>query len=426
MVQRSINQRSNQNRTNMGSSATQYDVIIVGAGIVGSALACALGGSDLKVAVIEGRPLDSDWPEQIDTVEGFDCRVSALTLASQQFLQSLAVWPLLAEHRLSAYQHMHVWDAEGTGSIDFHADEIHQAALGHIVENTITMAALLQVLQQQRNVALFSGVKLQSMDAIESQAEANEHLLTLDDGRKIQAKLVVAADGGQSIVRQLAGFTLREWDYGHQAIVCTVACEQPHQQTAWQRFLPEGPLAFLPLATATASQQFCSIVWSALPDYADRLMAMGDKAFSLALQQAFESKLGEVQAVSRRFAFPLRQRHAIDYIKPGLALVGDAAHSIHPLAGQGVNLGLMDVQVLAEELLRAQQRQLDIGSELVLGRYQRRRKTENLAMMAAMDGFKRLFEQPSLPLRWARNTGMRWLDKAGPLKRRIMRRAMGL
>jgi 2-octaprenylphenol hydroxylase len=426
MVRRLISQDNKQERTSMGSSAKQFDVIIVGAGVVGSALACALGGSDLKVAVIEGRPLSSDWPEQNDTVDGFDCRVSALTLASQQFLQSLEVWPLLAEQRLSPYQHMHVWDAEGTGSIDFHADEIHQPALGHIVENNITMAALLQVLQQQPNVELFSGLKLQSMTAVEALAAGNEHAITLADGRQLQAKLVVAADGGQSIVRQLAGFTLRQWDYGHQAIVCTVACEAGHQQTAWQRFLPAGPLAFLPLATAAGGQQFCSIVWSTLPEYAERLMAMDDKAFALELQQAFESKLGEVQAVSRRFAFPLRQCHAADYIKPGLVLVGDAAHAIHPLAGQGVNLGLMDVQVLAEELLRAQQRQLDIGSELVLARYQRRRKPENLAMMAAMDGFKRLFEQPSLPLRWLRNTGMRWLDNAGPLKRRIMRQAMGL
>ncbi|WP_101758515.1 UbiH/UbiF/VisC/COQ6 family ubiquinone biosynthesis hydroxylase [Oceanicoccus sp. KOV_DT_Chl] len=403
-------------------SRDQYDVIIVGAGIVGSTLACALGGSGLNVAIIEAQTINNEWPSLTASVEGFDPRVSALTVASQQFLQQLNVWSLIQQQRVSAYRHMHVWDADGTGSIDFNAADINQPALGHIVENRLTATALIHVLQQQRNIDIIAPVKVASMTAL----EAGGYQLVLADGRNVQAPLVVAADGANSFIRQQLQFEMREWDYQHQAIVATVATEKSHQQTAWQRFLPEGPLAFLPLATeADSEQSFCSIVWSAVPDYAQELMAQSDSEFSSSLAAAFEHRLGNIQAVSRRFSFPLRQRHAIDYVKPGIALVGDAAHTIHPLAGQGVNLGLMDVQVLAEEIVRAQARQLDVGSLAVLQRYQRRRKAANLTMMASMEGFKRLFAENALPVRWARNTGMKWLDGVGPLKNRIMRGRWG-
>jgi 2-octaprenylphenol hydroxylase len=399
-----------------------FDIVIVGAGMVGSALACALGGSGLSVAVIEAQvPLD-EWLEQNDTIAGFDTRVSALTLAAQKFLQQLGVWSAIVERRISAYQRMHVWDAEGTGSISFAAQEINQPALGHIVENRLTATALWKKMQQHKNLQIIAPAKLSALTPIKN----NSYSIMLEDGRQLQAGLVVAADGGYSKVRSLAQFAVREWDYGQHAIVATVETSLPHQQTAWQRFLPAGPLAFLPLQTRAGTEQLCSIVWSVLPDYAEHLMGLNDKAFADCLADAFEHRLGDITAVSRRFSFPLRQRHAVDYIKPGLALVGDAAHTIHPLAGQGVNLGLMDAQVLSEELLRAKRRQLEVGSAAVLQRYQRRRKAANLGMMAAMEAFKQLFAAPTLPLRWIRNSGMRWLDKALPLKRKIIRQAMGL
>jgi len=252
------------------------------------------------------------------------------------------------------------------------------------------------------------------------------YLLTLGDGRQLQTSLLVAADGANSKVRALEHIAMREWDYNHHAIVATVKTELSHGHTARQRFLPEGPLAFLPLSSAQDDTHYCSIVWSAIPSYAENLMALTDDEFTEALAAAFEYQLGSISAVSRRFSFPLRQRHVVDYIKPGLALVGDAAHTIHPLAGQGVNLGLMDIKTLSEELLRSQQRGLSPGSIAVLERYQRRRKGANLAMMAGMDGLKRLFSETTLPVRWARNSGLRWLDKSKMLKRQIMKRAMGL
>jgi 2-octaprenylphenol hydroxylase len=406
----------------MSAQAVVYDIVIVGAGIVGSALACALAKSSFNIAIIEAQERVIDRNEQATSVDGFDVRVSAITIASQQLLKDIGAWEIIAENRLSPYRHMHVWDAEGTGSIDFDADDINQPALGHIVENKVTADALTQCMNRQTNLHRIVPAILEEIEPLQNGA----YLLTLGDGRQLQTSLLVAADGANSKVRALEHIAMREWDYNHHAIVATVKTELSHGHTARQRFLPEGPLAFLPLSSAQDDTHYCSIVWSAIPSYAENLMALTDDEFTEALAAAFEYQLGSISAVSRRFSFPLRQRHVVDYIKPGLALVGDAAHTIHPLAGQGVNLGLMDIKTLSEELLRSQQRGLSPGSIAVLERYQRRRKGANLAMMAGMDGLKRLFSETTLSVRWARNSGLRWLDKSKMLKRQIMKRAMGL
>ena len=399
----------------------QFDIIIVGSGIAGSALACALGGSSMRVAIIEAQKISTEWPDQKDGVDGYDSRVSALTIASQDFLKNLGVWPAIVEQRVSPYRHMHVWDAEGTGSIDFSASDINQPLLGHIVENRLTVNALARRIVQFANVQIIDQMRLEKFAGGDN---GNEIVLT--DGRILRAPLVVAADGANSQIRSQAGFVMREWDYGHKAIVATVQMSKPHQQTAWQRFLPEGPLAFLPLESASCEEFLCSIVWSAIPQYADNLMQQNDGEFCKSLTAAFEGRLGDVMAISSRSCFPLKQRHAVSYVKPGLVLVGDAAHTVHPLAGQGINLGLMDVKVLAEELLHAESRGLAPGELSSLRRYERRRKGSNLAMMVAMEGFKRIFEQHALPVRWARNTGMHWLNRTSLLKHQLMRKAMGL
>jgi 2-octaprenylphenol hydroxylase len=399
----------------------RFDIIIVGAGLAGTALATALGGSPLRVALLEAQPLSLDWPALRDDVTGFDSRVSALTAASQEWLQQLGAWPLLAARRLSAYCDMRVWDGEGTGAIHFDAAAVNRPALGHIVENNLLQTALLHCLRDCHNVQVFSPVQVVGF------ARADAHMsVALEDGRQLHAPLLVAADGANSRLREWAGFATREWDYGHSAIVATVVTEQPHQATAWQIFRREGPLAFLPLRGADGGQHYSSIVWSTVPDEAAALLQLSDAEFAQALGRAFEHRLGAVTAVSRRLTFPLRARYARDYVQPGIALIGDAAHTIHPLAGQGVNLGLLDAQVLAAELLRAQRRGLAPDEPSALARYQRQRKGDNLAMLAAMEGFKRLFGATDVHLRWLRNSGMNYLDRLAPLKRVLIRQAMGI
>ncbi len=394
----------------------QADLIIVGAGMVGSALALALEHSGLEILVVDGGPLSV----RPFAAEGaFEPRVSALSAASQRILERLGVWDGIAARRVSPYRDMRVWDGSGTGSVHFSAASVHAEVLGHIVENRAVQDALLDRLHDSQ-IGLLGSARLEQL-----RRSGDGWLLTLADGRELRAPLLVAADGANSAVRRLAGCATREWDYLHHAIVTSVRCERPHQATAWQRFTDDGPLAFLPLARQ-GDEHWCSIVWSTVPAEAERLMALDDEAFRHELGKAFEWRLGQVTAVDPRICIPLRQRHAKRYVESGLALIGDAAHSIHPLAGQGVNLGFLDAAVLAEVLLHALQRGEQPNDVRVLSRYERRRMPHNLAMMAAMEGFERLFQADPLPLRLLRNSGLNWVDELPDAKALFVRRALGL
>jgi 2-octaprenylphenol hydroxylase len=405
------------------SDGNRFELTIIGAGIAGSALAVALAGLGLRIALVEAQPLDDCPLPRAPDPHVFDPRVSALTPRSQAQLRQLGAWQDIADYRYCRYRHMTVWDAEGTGIIDFDCSEVSAGQLGYIVENRAITNALLRQVRGAEDITLFNPASLARCERLASGSIE----VVLDDGTLLDTGLLVAADGASSRVREMFKFATREWDYGHRAIVTTAQVEKPHQDTAWQRFLPSGPLAFLPLPdTSAEAGHYCSIVWSLQEKLVDRLLQMDEPAFCAELAAAFESRLGRVLACSERFAFPLRQRHAVDYIQPGVVLVADAAHTIHPLAGQGINLGLHDVAVLAEEVAETVKRGGEPGQIATLRRYQRRRKGENLLMMTAMDGFKRLFEQQALPLRWLRNAGMRGVASSGPLKHELMRRAMGL
>ncbi|MEP1215375.1 MAG: UbiH/UbiF/VisC/COQ6 family ubiquinone biosynthesis hydroxylase [Marinobacter sp.] len=399
-----------------------FDILVVGGGMIGSALALGLSRQGWSVGLVEGsdRKTLLKGSAPVEDVDGFDPRVSAISVASQRLLEQLGVWPDIAAGRHCPYQTMTVWDGDGTGRIQFEAAELRAAALGTIIENRRIVRALFTALADS-SVRLIDGARVTGW-----WQDGNERGIRLEDGCTLAASLVVAADGAHSRMRQWVGLPTREWDYGQQAIVCTVRTTQSHRFTAWQRFSPTGPLAFLPLLTESGDEHFCSIVWSQDTEEARRLMALEDEAFRAELESAIERELGSVEVVSRRYTFPLRQRHAKDYIASGFALVGDAAHTIHPLAGQGANLGYGDVHALLDELLRARQAGIDPDNALVLARYQRRRKGDNLAMMAAMEGFKQLFGRDELAVRWLRNTGMRWLNQLGPVKNRIAAEAMGL
>lgn len=395
----------------------RYDMVIVGAGMVGSALACALADRGLRLAVVDAQALDK--PARRVTPSGYDPRVSALSAASEAILRNLGAWQRLDSSAPCAYRHMRVWDAEGTGAISFDAEALGEPRLGHIVENHRIQQALLDRLAETR-VNVFGERRLEGLVR-----ESDHWRLVMANGETLEATLVVAADGARSRIRELAGFPMREWDYLHHAIVTTVEVARPHRQTAWQRFLPSGPLAFLPLPDRDG-RHFCSIVWSALPELAQELMALDDDVFRGRLAEAFEHRLGPVLAADPRLSIPLRQRHARSYVMDGLVLIGDAAHSIHPLAGQGVNLGLLDVAELVQVLDNAMQRGESLDSIDVLRRYERGRMGANLGMMLAMEGFQRLFHADALPLRWLRNTGMRMLERQGIVKNTIIRQAMGL
>lgn len=395
------------------------DIAIVGGAMAGSALACALAGLPYHVIVIENTA-----PTGFDRNDFFDARVVALSAASKQFLDALGVWQTLCEQRVSPFEKMQVWDAEGTAEVGFDCADVQQTALGYIVENRLLVDALQKKLQEATNIQWLCPAAVADLHDNDALTDTCE--LVLQDQRVVRAKLVVAADGAVSTLRTLAGIKLMEWDYGHSAVVATVKTALPHQRTARQRFMAAGPLAFLPLRANDGDEHWSSIVWSTAPEQAQALLDVSDAAFAAKLDQAFEHRLGAIETVRNRFAFPLRQRHAQVYYRNHVVLVGDAAHTIHPLAGQGVNLGFMDVKVLAEELLTAHARGIAVTHSNVLQRYQRRRRGDNLSMTAAMEMFKRLFARRELPLRWLRNVGMRGIESLPWVKREIMRRAMGL
>lgn len=413
----------------------ETDIAIVGGGMVGLSLACALARTGLSLVLIDrqGPALGDPATEPLP----WEPRVSALTTANLAELERLGLRGL-AEHACP-FRAMEVWDGEGTGRVRYEAADLYLDSLGSIVENSRLVSALQAVATRQENLRIVADDSLADMvpeteGTDQAGAGQGRQRLTLTSGQQVLAALVVGADGASSRVRELAGFRVRSRDYGQHAIVTTVATEAPHQYTAWQRFMATGPLAFLPLLPLSAPQantteggpHCASIVWSCTPALHDELMALDDADFMRRLGQAFEHTLGGIQQVNRRYSFPLRQMHARDYVKAGVALVGDAAHTIHPLAGQGVNLGLRDAWSLAEVIHRASARHRDFAHVQVLSAYQRRRKGENLAMMAAMEGFKRLFGQEDLLLRWLRNTGMTAVERSPVLKRSIMAKAMGL
>lgn len=394
---------------------TRADLLIVGAGMVGSSLALALQNSGLNILLVDNSPLSV---KPFDPAAAFEPRVSALSAASQRILQRLNVWDGIVSRRASPYGDMEVWDGSGTGQVHFSAASVHAEVLGHIVENRVIQDALIERLHDC-DVGLLANARLEQM-----RRSGDDWLLTLADGRTLRSPVVVAADGANSAVRRLTGTETREWDYLHHAIVTSVRTTNSHKKTAWQRFTDDGPLAFLPLERE--GEHWCSIVWSVTPAEAERLMALPEELFCRELESAFEGRLGPVIAADPRLCVPLRQRHAKRYVAEGLALIGDAAHTIHPLAGQGVNLGFLDAAVLAEVLHHAAGRGERLADERVLSRYERRRMPHNLALMAAMEGFERLFQADPLPLRWLRNTGLKMVDQSSEAKAMFVRQAMGL
>jgi 2-polyprenylphenol 6-hydroxylase len=382
------------------------DLAVVGAGAVGMTFAAAMRDKGFKIGII-----DSKAQPCPSTQAAYDSRVFALTRASERIFESVGAWEFF--ERNSPFQSMEVW--ENDGHIQFFCDELGEPNLGYITELWVILRALAQTLQTSSDIQFFTDSKIVNL-----KLQQNQYLITLENGEELTAKLVVGADGANSKVRELAGISLNSKEYNHHALVATVQTELPHQMTARQRFLGSSILAFLPLSESNN----CSIVWSVPPTYAEELLNLSVEEFNKILSSSFAHKLGEVSLMSERFSFPLIKRHAMQYVKPHLALMGDAAHTIHPLAGQGMNLGLLDAASLAELLL--QNRNRPLGDFQTLRKYERWRKTETTTMMTAMGIFKDLFGNEFLPLKTVRNWGLNLSNQNAFFKRSVMSHAMGL
>jgi len=385
-----------------------YDVIIAGGGITGLTLACALGNTGLRIGVIDQR-------EPQAFTEDYALRVSAINRASLQVFNDAGAFERMQQLRVSPFREMHVWDSTGVGQIHFDSAELGLDTLGYIIENNVIQLALLAIVQQAEMIDWLCPAKIESLDTSEELKQ-----LRLTDGNALTAKLIVGADGANSIVRKTMGIELVRKSYQQQAIVCTVATEYEHRQTAWQCFLPSGPLAFLPLADGS-----CSIVWSLDETRVEQMMALDDEAFSGKLGESFEYRLGSVKTVSSRAVFPLGHGHVDSYVQQGLALIGDAAHNIHPLAGQGANLGIMDAACLAGVIADALQAQRQWSALHTLRKYERSRKGDNRLMEATMTGFKHLFGNDNPFLTEIRNIGLNVADHAGPIKQMLINQALG-
>lgn len=397
----------------------KYDIIIVGAGIVGLAMAGALSKTELNIAIIDRKlPLENFVTEEPSTPS----RVSALTLASQKFLEKIGAWELIPSEKISIFRKMQVWDAIGNGDILFDSHEISESELGYILENNMVQTALYKQLKSSSNITFIAPAEIITINQSDLTKSSQQITITLNNQQTFSTQLLIGADGANSKVRELAEIEIKTADYGHSALICNVQTSLSHQQTAWQRFLAAGPLAFLPLT----NPQECSIVWSTDPAEIEHLSQLTDHEFKEKLAIAFEQRLGSIETVSKRAIFPLQMRHTKEYIKPHLALIGDAAHTIHPLAGQGLNLGLEDANCLAHLIIEAQMHKKDFGSWSLLRRYERWRKSENVVMMAFVGMVKQAFSKGPTPLRSMANLGLNATSKFLPLKKFFMRKAIGL
>ncbi len=390
------------------ANTIETDILIGGAGMVGLTLAIAAAGAGLRVVIV-------DWvdPAQF-TDPRFDGRTSAIAYGNQRMLEAIGVWPLMADH---AEPILDIRVSDGASRLFLHYDhEDVGAPLGYMVENRITRRALLSLLSKTDAIDLRAPAT-----AVAAESNGGASTIDLDDGTRVRASLLVGAEGRGSPIRRRAGITATEWSYPQTGIVCTIAHERPHRGIAHERFLPAGPFAILPMTGDRSS-----LVWTERADTAPTMMALPDDEFLAEIADRVGGFLGELSLTGPRWSYPLALLHANRYTDRRLALIGDAAHAIHPIAGQGLNLGLKDVAVLAEVLVDARRLGLDIGAADVLDRYARWRRFDNLALIAATDSLNRLFSNDIAPLKLARDLGLAAVDRMPPLKSLFMRHAMGV
>lgn len=393
------------------SDKLDADVIVVGGGIIGGTFACLLGQAGIKVILLDA------GVRQVNSLKKVDARVFAMTRSSEQVLKQAGAWRRIDENNIACFRKMQVWDENGFGQIQFDSAAICQPTMGTIISHQVIVDALQEKLLDMENVRC-----IWSVSPAFFKDEKDAKLLETEDGLAFRSKLIVAADGSHSKMRSLANIHYHKHDYKQSALACVVNTEFEHEEVARQRFLKRGPLAFLPMV----DPHQCAIVWSSSPDHIQRLNDMDKAAFHFELAEAFANELGEITDSTERVVFPLSRAQAEHYVQQRFALIGDSAHSVHPLAGLGANLGLLDAAALAEVVINSYQRGRDPGRLQVLRRYERWRKGENHSMMYLLDGFKHLFENQTQSVQWFRNFGLDTIDSLPVAKHAIMKRAMGL
>ena len=385
------------------------EVAIVGGGMVGGALALGLAQQGFAVTVI-----DKQTPAPFDASAPPDVRISAISAASVELLRGLGVWESIEAMRCHPYRQLETWEWENAHVV-FDARELKLPLLGYMVENNVLQRALWEALDAHPQVTLRVPSSLRSIDF-----QADSHQLVFENGETLSAKLVVGADGANSRVRESAGIGIHAWHYQQACMLITVQCENDPGDSTWQHFTPTGPHAFLPLF-----DNWASLVWYDTPARVRQLQSLTLPQLQQEIGRHFPARLGRVTPVAAG-AFPLTRRHALQYTRPGLALVGDAAHTIHPLAGQGVNLGYRDVDCLLDVLTRARSHGEAWSSQQVLKRYQARRMADNFVMQSGMDVFYAGFSNDLGPVRILRNLGLMAAERAGVLKRQALKYALGL
>lgn len=398
----------------MDNATAQYDfdVLIAGGGMVGASLACALGGQALRVGVIEAVPLNTQHQPS------YDDRTIALAYGTRRIFTAMGVWSRL-QSGVTPIARIHVSDRGHFGALRMDCREEHIEALGYVVESRRLGQALAETLSIHDNITLLCPASLQSFDTGDDGVT-----VTIDEqgtARTLTARLLIAADGGKSAVREQLGITTTRWDYGQSAIITNVTPGHPHDNTAYERFTDSGPLALLPM-----SEGRCAVVWTHRTEDAERTMALDDAGFLAALQARFGYRLGRLRKVGKRSVYPLQLIRAREHIRARVALIGNAAHTLHPVAGQGFNLGLRDVAALADVLCSARGAGEDIGSIEVLRRYEQWRRRDHRRAIAFTDGLVRIFSNSHAPLSVARGLGMTALDLFPGMKHGIVRHAMGV
>ncbi|MPY70911.1 MAG: NAD(P)-binding protein [Alphaproteobacteria bacterium] len=393
----------------MAAGRMDCDVAVVGGGMAGLTLGCALAGAGVRVRVLEPQPVSAQ------TDPGFDGRTTAIAAGSRAVLEAVGAWPAMAA---DAQPILDIRVSDGHSPLFLHYDHraLGDGPMGHIVENRAIRRALADRLAALDPGALVEGVRIAA-----AERGARRAVLHAADGGQTSCRLVVAADGRRSAMRQEAGIRTAEWRYRQTGIVCTVEHARDHGGAAQERFLPAGPFAILPMTGRRSS-----IVWTERDDIAPAILALDEAGFAEELGLRFGDYLGDLRVVGPVFSYPLGLLHAETYVAARLALIGDAAHAIHPIAGQGLNIGLRDVAALAEVTVDTMRLGLDPGGAVALDRYERWRRPDNATMLAVTDGLNRLFSNDLAPLRTLRDAGLAAVNRAAPLKRLFMRHAMGL